>query len=201
MVNLAQDGASLVGGASRGSRQPLSFGPSEVKAINKKLVWHAKGNGEMISLAQASLVGDNDRGSRHALRWDYSTFLFPSGNQITEKDNLENLWSFETIGIENRESHLSNDQALEHFRRTIYRESSGRYVVKLPWKDRKTPLPTDYRMAVARLKSVLERSSEEKLVEVHQVILDQLKDNIVEDIPFQPRNQSNVNQDEVKRVH
>ncbi len=65
-------------------------------------------------------------------------------------------------------------------------------------------LPTDYRMAMARSKSVLKRTPEDKLVEVDKVLQDQLKEGIIEDTPFLQRREQRLKkfpEDEVKRVH
>ncbi len=134
------------------------------------------------------------------LRFDHSTILVRT-HKTNNPDDLENLWSFETIGIENPEKHRNDELALEHFKTTMYRDSSNRYVVRFPWKDTTTSLPTNYRMAVARLRSVLERTTPDKLREVNQMILDQLQENIIEDVPFSEKGQDRNRTKEMKRTH
>ncbi len=117
------------------------------------------------------------------------------------ESELEKLWSLELIGIEHPDKHLVEERALELFRKSLYREPNGRYVVRLPWKDKTTPLPSNYRMAVARLKSVLLRSSTAKLLEVDQIIQDQLKEHIIEEAPIRQNVGSASKSDEVHRIH
>ncbi len=102
--------------------------------------------------------------------------------EVTQSE-IENLWSLELIGIENPERHWEEERAYELFKSTIFKEPEGRYVVSLPWKDKTTPLPTNYRMVMARLKSVITRSSMEKLWEVDSIIQEQLAEHIVEEAP------------------
>ncbi len=124
--------------------------------------------------------------------------------KVLARNEVENLWSLEMLGIENPEVHINEERALEHFQKTMFRGKDGRYVVRLPWKDTKTPLPTNYRMAMARLKSILERTPEDKLVEIDKVLQEQLKEGIIEVAPFPKREEQRINklqEDEVKRVH
>ncbi len=87
------------------------------------------------------------------------------------------------------------------FRKSLYREPDGRYVVRLPWKDTTTPLPSNYCMAMARLKSVLLRLSKEKLMEVDQIIQDQLREHIIEEAPIRQNVSDTPRGGEVHRIH
>ncbi len=118
-----------------------------------------------------------------------------------DESELQKLWTLELIGIEHPDKYLGEERALEMFRKSLYREPDGRYVVRFPWKDKTTPLPSNYRMAVARLKSVLLRSSKEKLLEVDQIIQDQLQEHVIEEAPMRQNVGETLKGGEVHRIH
>lgn len=94
---------------------------------------------------------------------------------------VEKFWSLEQIGIYENPMSNENEEALKNFNDTVYREN-GRYVVKWPWGDKNSNLPTNYGLALGRFKSLLKRFKNEPdlLKKYAETIQEQAKNGVIE---------------------
>ncbi|XP_065180007.1 uncharacterized protein LOC135810442 [Sycon ciliatum] len=95
---------------------------------------------------------------------------------------LEDLWSLESLGINDDPETTDNDMVREHFNATI-RKENGRYTVNWPWKE-KAP-QVNYELARGRLVSLIKRLSTQPDILRHydQTIRDQHASGIIEEVP------------------
>ena len=86
------------------------------------------------------------------------------------------IWNLETLGIQENESSV-----YDLFMQGIKFEK-GRYSVRLPWKDLDVPLSNNFDLCQRRLCNLLKRLHLEPrmLQEYHSVIVDQIRDGMVE---------------------
>ncbi|XP_044180058.1 uncharacterized protein LOC114970531 [Acropora millepora] len=101
-----------------------------------------------------------------------------------QKPQLDDFWKLETLGISEPVSVNDDDQALQKFNDTV-RFEDGRYQVTWPWKKESPSLPTNYQLALGRLRSLTNRLAKnpEHLTKYDAVIQDQLHKGIVEIVP------------------
>ena len=147
-------------------------------AINTHLGWILTGPVAIreITAMHATLI-------THVLRVDGV-----SENKGLEKQ-LQSFWNLESLGIIE-----SNESVQTQFESHISLEN-GRYVASLPWKECCLSLPTNYKLSLKRLHSLLKRLREapELLVKYDAVIREQLSLGIVVMVP--------ENEDTINRVH
>ena len=72
------------------------------------------------------------------------------------KLQLEDFWKLETLGISESVSSNDDDTALQTFNDTV-RFEDGRYQVTCTWKEESPSLPTNYELAMARFRSLVNR--------------------------------------------
>ena len=85
----------------------------------------------------------------------YFTAQFNAQKPPTEqKPQLEDFWKLETLGISEPVSVNDDDKALQKFNDTV-RFEDGRYQVTWPWKEECPSLPTNYELAMGRLRSLV----------------------------------------------
>ena len=91
--------------------------------------------------------------------------------------NVQKLWSFEALGINER------DKVHEEFLDSI-KFTGNRYSVKLPWKEGHERLPDNYANSLGRMKSQLKRLKREPelLKEYDAIIKEQVELGIVEPV-------------------
>ena len=99
---------------------------------------------------------------------------------------LHRFWDLDTLGIKDEEE----SPVVAHFHEHVTRTAEGRVQVSIPWKeDIKPYLPVNYHQAVIRLgqtRRKLERPGNELLKnEYEKIIAEQLKDGIIEKVPYQ----------------
>ncbi|CAL8127281.1 unnamed protein product [Orchesella dallaii] len=82
-----------------------------------------------------------------------SNLAVPVMSMLATTNDLSSLWSLEALGINDPIEVVTREEderrALSHFKETVTRDESGRYVVSLPWKHESVPLPT-YRSVAER---------------------------------------------------
>ena len=100
-----------------------------------------------------------------------STFLHNKGmdSKVDPTDDIRFLWDLETLGIRTSETQSIDSQVIDFFRKTTQFEN-GRYVVRYPWKNFPPSLPTHYNMCFAHLRSLLQNSTQETLLECNQIL-------------------------------
>ncbi|CAL8109546.1 unnamed protein product [Orchesella dallaii] len=101
---------------------------------------------------------------------------------------LSDLWELEKIGIRDPGEKLSkeelDEQAREHFRRTVSRDEDGRYQVSLPWIDGHPPLPSNKVVAEKRLQSATRKLNVENMYDEYNSIFNEWQNmEIVERVP------------------
>ncbi|XP_061712795.1 uncharacterized protein LOC133521744 [Cydia pomonella] len=89
------------------------------------------------------------------------------------------LWSLESIGICDSPKTTCEEEAVQHFNKTV-KYSEGRYQVKWPWIEYPPKLPTNFGLAFGRLKGVIRRSNKEVMTEYEKILNEQLQANIIE---------------------
>ena len=101
-----------------------------------------------------------------------------------QKPQLEDFWKLETLGISEAVNVNDDDKALQKFNDTV-RFEDGRYQVTWPWKEECPLLPTNYELAMGRLRSLVNRlmRNPEHLTKYDAVIQDQLHKGIIEIVP------------------
>ena len=115
----------------------------------------------------------------------YFTAQFNAQKPPTEqKPQLEDFWKLETLGISEPVSVNDDDKALQKFNDTV-RFEDGRYQVTWPWKEEYPSLPTNYELAMGKLRSLVNRLTRnpEHLTKYDAVIQDQLHKGIIEIVP------------------
>ena len=103
---------------------------------------------------------------------------------IEHTTTLEEFWKLETLGISEPMCVNDDDKALQKFNDTV-RFEDGRYQVTWPWKEEFPSLPTNYELAMGRLRSLVNRlmRNPEHLTKYDAVIQDQLQKSIIEVVP------------------
>ena len=89
----------------------------------------------------------------------------------------------ESLGIVDSPLTSDDDQALDHFNKTI-RFMEGRYMVTWPWKDKTPDLPQNYQLALGRLRSMTQKLSKSPalLKQYNNIIQEQLSRGIIEKV-------------------
>ena len=93
----------------------------------------------------------------------------------------QDFWNLEHIGIRDSPYENDDDKALETFNKTILFDKN-RYYVTWPWKEMKPNLPSNYNLALGRLKSQLKtfKNDEDRRDKYDGLIQEQMKKGIIE---------------------
>ena len=102
---------------------------------------------------------------------------------IATKPNLELFWNLESLGITESPLTCDDDLALDHFNKTA-KLVDGRYEVTWPWKEENPNLPSNYYLALGRLKSILQKLKKhpQLLQQYEAIIQEQLQRGIIEKV-------------------
>ena len=86
---------------------------------------------------------------------DYLEYPSVVENERTHKTEMESLWSMDHLGICDTEINNQDKEVLKNFENTVtYSEEDNQYVVSLPWKTNHPTLPSNFGLALNRLKSL-----------------------------------------------
>ena len=101
------------------------------------------------------------------------------------KDEFEQICPLEVLGLSDK---VGNDRDFhENFKKDTKRMDDGSYEARLPWKPDHCAVPTNQDLAMARLYSTTRKLEKiNKLEEYHQVMLEQVEEGILEEIPDKP---------------
>ena len=117
-------------------------------ALNSKLGWLITGN---ISLPSSNSTQNQTKSSPTVLHCSCN----PSGDDKLS-DLLEEFWRAEEVGVKNSSLSVEDQKCEELYSRTTFRDSLGRYVVRLPWKEperlAKLPIGSSFYQAARALK-------------------------------------------------
>ena len=76
-------------------------------------------------------------------------------NVKTNPSEMESLWTMDHMGICDTEINNQDKEVLRNFENTVtYSEEDNQYVVSLPWRTNHPPLPSNFGLALSRLKSL-----------------------------------------------
>ena len=106
-----------------------------------------------------------------------SVNLILGSPQDSMNQKLNQLWDFESIGItEGKDVHEEFQEQIEF--------KGDQYSVRLPWKEAKSLLPTNYNLSLARLKGQIKKlqKDEKTAKEYGKVIKEQLEEGIIEKV-------------------
>ena len=141
-------------------------GPGEPIAVPTSLGWVLSGplKGKTINFSEPANINlciDN----------------FPSKKQETELD-LHKLWDLDSIGI--REGNEVHESVIDNITFT-----GSKYSVGLPWKLGHGPVPLNLANSQARLKCQFKRLKQTPAIleQYDQIISDQLREGIIEEVP------------------
>ena len=152
--------------------------------------------GEMIKYDDHSLIAMNSKvgwlvsgplspDTTH-LRSDAACHMVDIGTPSAKELNglLPKLWELDRAGSSDHDP--DTDQVLREFTNTIeYNDSTGRYVVRFPWRENKYKLPSNFGLSHNRLISLqrsLEKRDPELMVKYDQHIQDQLQLEFIEKV-------------------
>ena len=113
-----------------------------------------------------------------------NTHVFTTVDSVLlAEPSLEQFWELESLGITDSPSTSDDDTALEKFNKSV-KFTNGRYMVTWPWKADQSDLPENYHLALARLKSILQKLVKvPTLFEQYDAILrEQLNRGIIEKV-------------------
>ena len=110
----------------------------------------------------------------------------PVQSELDSEDetNVHKIWDLDSIGIQ-RESHTPEEtSAYENYHQSVTYQDQ-QYWVRLPWKVNKPDLPTNFQVAMKRLKCTIHklRKTENHLEMYDQIISDQLEKGFIEKVP------------------
>lgn len=103
-------------------------------------------------------------------------------SDFADLTDLERLWSLEMIGIKHSELDNEHDKAVEQYRNTV-KYKNKRVICCWPWKHLKPNLSSNYRVARARLRSLVSSLSAENIKKYDDIFQDYLAQGILEMAP------------------
>lgn len=106
-------------------------------------------------------------------------------SQSKTEFDLERLWRLDHIGINPEELNMEAKLALEQFESTVtYNPTKAQYEVGLPWKDQAVSLPTNFGLALGRLRSLQRKLAQDPVAFHHYdtVIKDYVSRGFIEKI-------------------
>ena len=89
-------------------------------------------------------------------------------NSKTSPNEMESLWTMDHLGICDTEINNQDREVLKNFENTVvYSEDENQYIVSLPWKINHPPLPSNFGLALNRLKSLSRKFENDKNFMTH----------------------------------
>ena len=87
----------------------------------------------------------------------------PIGNTKTSPNEMEFFWTMDHLGICDTEINNQDKEVLKNFENTVtYLEDEKQYVASLPWKTNHPALPSNFGLALNRLKSLCSKFEQDK---------------------------------------
>ncbi|XP_074649056.1 uncharacterized protein LOC141904369 [Tubulanus polymorphus] len=107
----------------------------------------------------------------------------------SEEVNLQKFWDLESIGVTDATDAASKEfNLLDYCQSSLTTSDTGRYTAKLPWKSGNAPLPTNYYVTRNITQSMIRRLSPQIRNVYHNIIMDQLSRDIIEEVTDDDRN-------------
>lgn len=103
-------------------------------------------------------------------------------SHANEEIDLEKFWKLESIGINSKETEITDQAFLQEYQEKQITMINGKYEACLPWKDDHMELPSNYSIAKKRTEATIQRLEKEpKLLQKYgEIIADQEKRGFVE---------------------
>ncbi len=110
------------------------------------------------------------------------TLAIPASDPLA--DTVERFWTLDSIGVTDCGQTSDDAAALESFRKSVVIDK-GRYSVSWPWKSPRPTLPSNFGIAIGRLRSLLRSLCQKPtlLQQYNKVIQDQLERGMIEEVP------------------
>ncbi|CAK5070818.1 unnamed protein product [Meloidogyne enterolobii] len=131
-----------------------------------------------------TIFGDVLGGESCFERSNYSsTFMSINGKKFDHSNVMENFWALETIGIKENPEEKDDDTAMRLFKQSIRQKPNGTYTVRLPWREPRPVINSNWAMAYSRLQANIRRlsSSPELLQKYDKNLRDQESKGIIEE--------------------
>ena len=113
-----------------------------------------------------------------------NTHVFTTVDSVLlAEPSLEQFWEPESLGITDSPLTSDDDTALEKFNKSV-KFTNRRYMVTWPWKADQPDLPENYHLALAQLKSILQKLVEVPtlFVQYDAILREQLNRGIIEKV-------------------
>ena len=102
---------------------------------------------------------------------------------LTPQNEFERMCSLEVLGLGDTDS-VPGEEFHEHFQEQLKMLDDGTYSTRLPWKKDLFQLPSNKKLAIARLHSTTKRLEKlKKLEDYHEIMKDQISNGILEAVP------------------
>ena len=111
-------------------------------------------------------------------------------NIKTSPSEMESLWSMDHLGICDTEMNNQDKEVLKNFENTVtYSETENQYIVSLPWKVNHPQLPSNFGLALNRLKSLCRKFETDNNFMTHytNVLNEQEVRGFIERVPVSDR--------------
>ena len=128
-------------------------------------------------IADETLFGWTVHGERGESTLNYFT-------QTTSED-YEQLYRLDVLGVEDRKE-FDQEEVKKEFVENIEQKEDGRYRVKIPWIEDRVPQQTNEQQSRIRLNRLMKRMTEKVRDGYEEIIEDQLKMGVIEEVPIQP---------------
>ena len=97
----------------------------------------------------------------------------------------EQLYRLDVLGAEDRKE-FDQEEVKKEFIENIEQKEDGRYRVKIPWIEDRVPRQTNEQQSRIRLNRLMKRMTEKVRDGYEEIIEDQLKTGVIEEVPIQP---------------
>ena len=104
---------------------------------------------------------------------------------MPEEDALQRFWILEIMGIVPETSDGKNTDSLKEYQDQSIELKDGRYYAKLPWKQERAALPSNYDITLKRTESTISRLRREPEVQkkYDEIIREQERRGFIELVP------------------
>ena len=101
---------------------------------------------------------------------------------VSDVEDVNRFWELDVIGIDEVTKESVEEELVKEFESKLMMNEGGRYQVTWPWKCSKYEIADNYKVAEARLKSLVSSfKTDETLLKYDQIIQKQLSDGIIEE--------------------
>ncbi|XP_074654920.1 uncharacterized protein LOC141908655 [Tubulanus polymorphus] len=110
-------------------------------------------------------------------RCDYANFILTDDTH--ERDQLENFWRVETLGIKHP---INEELTFENYATDCIEKAGNQYVAQLPWRPEHPPLPTNRLNTANRTRAMVRKLNNDTRKIYDRIIEDQIARGFIESI-------------------